>query len=320
MTLNQRLKPAFESLERFADDPLVTLGVDDLTQTATILNPTFAALTPAQTVCNYLTLWFRNVASLLSEGDTNGTGQRFIIVATPQGPNNEGGPSSAPPANGPSTRTTTCTPTRTRTPPRPASRRSARRATRAYPSASRSSATCPGNQGDTTQTTTTSSEAERLMQPQARQAQARPAQGPDRGEPGHGRPARARRSRHRRLLRLHQARAVHARLPRQGRLRQRQLDPARTRRCASRASTSARSPRSRPTRPATATRRSSRWRSRQAGLPIHKDATLKIRPRIFLEGNFFVDLQPGTPSAPTIDDGDTIPSRRPRRRSSSTRC
>jgi phospholipid/cholesterol/gamma-HCH transport system substrate-binding protein len=43
------------------------------------------------------------------------------------------------------------------------------------------------------------------------------------------------------------------------------------------------------------------------GLPIHKDATMKIRPRIFLEGNFFVDLQPGTPSAPTIEDGDTIP-------------
>ncbi len=43
------------------------------------------------------------------------------------------------------------------------------------------------------------------------------------------------------------------------------------------------------------------------GLPIHKDARLKIRPRIFLEGNFFVDLHPGTPSAPTISDGDTIP-------------
>ncbi len=43
------------------------------------------------------------------------------------------------------------------------------------------------------------------------------------------------------------------------------------------------------------------------GLPIHKDATMKIRPRIFLEGNFFVDVQPGTPSAPTIDDSDTIP-------------
>src|SRR5439155_1386303 len=46
-------------------------------------------------------LWFRNIASHLSEGDKNGTWQRFIIVATPQGPNNEGGPSSAP-ANGPS--------------------------------------------------------------------------------------------------------------------------------------------------------------------------------------------------------------------------
>ena len=42
-------------------------------------------------------------------------------------------------------------------------------------------------------------------------------------------------------------------------------------------------------------------------LPIHKDATMKIRPRIFLEGNFFVDLHPGTPSSPTLSDGDTIP-------------
>ena len=42
-------------------------------------------------------------------------------------------------------------------------------------------------------------------------------------------------------------------------------------------------------------------------LPIHKDATMKIRPRIFLEGNFFVDVAPGTPSAPTIGDQDTIP-------------
>ena len=42
------------------------------------------------------------------------------------------------------------------------------------------------------------------------------------------------------------------------------------------------------------------------GLPIHKDATLKIRPRIFLEGNFFVDLSPGSPGSPTLGDGDTI--------------
>ena len=32
-------------------------------------------------------------------------------------------------------------------------------------------------------------------------------------------------------------------------------------------------------------------------LPLHTDARLKIRPRIFLEGNFFVDVRPGTPGA-----------------------
>ncbi len=42
------------------------------------------------------------------------------------------------------------------------------------------------------------------------------------------------------------------------------------------------------------------------GLPIHRDAVLKIRPRIFLEGNFFVDLRPGSPSAPEVPDGGTI--------------
>jgi virulence factor Mce-like protein len=43
-----------------------------------------------------------------------------------------------------------------------------------------------------------------------------------------------------------------------------------------------------------------------AALPLHADATAKIRPRIFLEGNFFVDLRPGTPGAPELDSGDTI--------------
>jgi phospholipid/cholesterol/gamma-HCH transport system substrate-binding protein len=43
------------------------------------------------------------------------------------------------------------------------------------------------------------------------------------------------------------------------------------------------------------------------GLPIHKDATMVIRPRIFLEGNFFVDIHPGSPSAPVLGDGDMVP-------------
>ena len=43
------------------------------------------------------------------------------------------------------------------------------------------------------------------------------------------------------------------------------------------------------------------------GLPIHDDAEVEIRPRIFLEGNFFLDLRPGSPSAPELSSGDTIP-------------
>jgi ABC-type transporter Mla subunit MlaD len=44
------------------------------------------------------------------------------------------------------------------------------------------------------------------------------------------------------------------------------------------------------------------------GLPIHSDATVKIRPRLFLEGNWFVELQPGSPSAKTVSSGYTIPT------------
>lgn len=42
-------------------------------------------------------------------------------------------------------------------------------------------------------------------------------------------------------------------------------------------------------------------------LPLHEDATFKLRPRLFLEGNYFVDMSPGSPNAPAIDDGHTFP-------------
>jgi ABC-type transporter Mla subunit MlaD len=47
---------------------------------------------------------------------------------------------------------------------------------------------------------------------------------------------------------------------------------------------------------------------KKSALPIHSDATAKIRNRIFLEGNGFVELKPGSPSAPEIKDGGSIPS------------
>jgi hypothetical protein len=60
------------------------------------LRPLVAFLTPVQTRCNYVTLLARNAASLFSEGDANGTYQRFIVVNAPLGANSEGAPASRP--------------------------------------------------------------------------------------------------------------------------------------------------------------------------------------------------------------------------------
>jgi phospholipid/cholesterol/gamma-HCH transport system substrate-binding protein len=112
--VNEDLADVFDSLADFSEDPSVRTGVQQLTRLASSLRPTLNFLTPAQTTCNYATLWFRNAASLLSDGDANGTWQRFQVVSAPTdipnlnkvplsdgyGPNNEGEPSSAP-ANGP---------------------------------------------------------------------------------------------------------------------------------------------------------------------------------------------------------------------------
>jgi virulence factor Mce-like protein len=112
---NEDLADVFDTLADFSEDPEVRTGVQQLTRLASSLRPTLTFLTPAQTTCNYATLWFRNAASLLSDGDSNGTWQRFQVVSAPTdterlataplsdiyGPNNEGEPSSAP-ANGPS--------------------------------------------------------------------------------------------------------------------------------------------------------------------------------------------------------------------------
>jgi ABC-type transporter Mla subunit MlaD len=100
--LNARLAESSEAFAAFAQNPIVTLGLEDFTQTLQIGNPLLAGLTPAQTACNYATLAFRNVASLLTENIGVGTLGRAGIVIAPPGPNSEGAPSSAP-ANGGST-------------------------------------------------------------------------------------------------------------------------------------------------------------------------------------------------------------------------
>ncbi len=41
-------------------------------------------------------------------------------------------------------------------------------------------------------------------------------------------------------------------------------------------------------------------------LPLAEDSVFKVRPRLFLDGNYFVDLFPGSPSASEVTDGHTF--------------
>lgn len=99
--LNAQLASSLQALELFSKNPLVLLGLEEITRTAELGTPLFAGLAPAQTNCNYITLAFRNLANLLSESVGNGTLARVVPLLSPSGENNEGLPASAP-ANGPS--------------------------------------------------------------------------------------------------------------------------------------------------------------------------------------------------------------------------
>ena len=99
--LNTRLASASQAIETFAQNPVVTLGLEDLTQTAQLGSPLVAGLAPMQVTCNYLTLAFRNVASIFAENIGVGTLARVLTVLSPGGVNAEGFPSAAP-ASGPS--------------------------------------------------------------------------------------------------------------------------------------------------------------------------------------------------------------------------
>jgi phospholipid/cholesterol/gamma-HCH transport system substrate-binding protein len=45
----------------------------------------------------------------------------------------------------------------------------------------------------------------------------------------------------------------------------------------------------------------------RSALPVHRDATIRIRDRLFLEGSYYLELDPGTPAAPVLRAGATIP-------------
>jgi virulence factor Mce-like protein len=113
VALNAKVEEASKALGSFAQNPIVQSALEDLTHTLTLGSPLVAGLAPVQVNCNYATLAFRNIASLLSESIGVGTVARAAPMLSPVGgvespggpfrldPNSEGLPSSAP-ASGPS--------------------------------------------------------------------------------------------------------------------------------------------------------------------------------------------------------------------------
>jgi ABC-type transporter Mla subunit MlaD len=98
--LNRRLTRTLATLDRLGDDPRVPSALHRLTRTATLLQPTLAFVTPAQTECNYGTLLFRNLANVSSESDLVGSMLRVAPMALPLQVGSEGGPTAGP-SNGP---------------------------------------------------------------------------------------------------------------------------------------------------------------------------------------------------------------------------
>lgn len=94
--LNGNIQDVLVALRDFAEDPVVPAGVRRLTETVHTLRDPLDFLVPLQTRCNYMSVFFRNFASLLSEGYENGTWGRSVAVVTPTGPGSEGSPAPVP--------------------------------------------------------------------------------------------------------------------------------------------------------------------------------------------------------------------------------
>jgi len=78
--LDSRLRDALRSVGRLGEDAAVLDGLRRSTRANELLHPTLAQLAPTQVVCNYVTLFARNLANHLSEGNRYGTWERALII------------------------------------------------------------------------------------------------------------------------------------------------------------------------------------------------------------------------------------------------
>jgi ABC-type transporter Mla subunit MlaD len=94
--LDQRLVTLSSTLKNFGENPTVQSGLGRLTLTAHSLRSPLAFLTPAQSTCNYVSLFLRNIGSALSENVGSGTALVFNLVTVDDLPGAESVASSKP--------------------------------------------------------------------------------------------------------------------------------------------------------------------------------------------------------------------------------
>jgi phospholipid/cholesterol/gamma-HCH transport system substrate-binding protein len=92
--LDKRTITLSRAVANYGTDPSVLQGLDRLTLTLTKLGPPLAFLTPGQATCNYVTLFLRNISSVLSEHVNQGTFLRLIPVTIDDLPGRESEPAS----------------------------------------------------------------------------------------------------------------------------------------------------------------------------------------------------------------------------------
>jgi ABC-type transporter Mla subunit MlaD len=78
--LARRLDAALRAVDGLSRDPATSRTLTKLRQTLEASKPTLDYLAPGQTVCNYFSLFVRNAAEAVSEGDASGNWLRFIAI------------------------------------------------------------------------------------------------------------------------------------------------------------------------------------------------------------------------------------------------
>ena len=95
--LDQQLVGLSSSLDQFGADSTVRSGLERLTLATSSLKEPAQFLAPAQSTCNYMTLFLRNLASSVSDSTGTGTVLRFVLVAIDNDiAGGEAAPSSTP--------------------------------------------------------------------------------------------------------------------------------------------------------------------------------------------------------------------------------